>query len=158
MQVIETQRVRALIFNGENEIFLIKRIKPGFEPYWVIPGGRVEVSDESLEAALHREVMEELGATVEIKKLIHVLASPRADGSIKRQSVFLCQAITCNPDERSGDEFKDPSRGLYEVQQASLTPKMLREVNLMPRELRLFLLTQHERLAFLPDLRVTEPL
>ena len=43
---------------------LIKRTKPNQRPYWTTPGGGIEESDESVEAALQREPIEELGAEV----------------------------------------------------------------------------------------------
>ena len=45
------------------ELILIKRTKPGKEPYWITPGGGVEPDvDRTVVDALHREVAEELGA------------------------------------------------------------------------------------------------
>ncbi|WP_449344037.1 NUDIX domain-containing protein [Streptomyces pactum] len=57
---------RALLIDGEDEpeLVLIKRTKPGEPPYWITPGGGVEPEDASVVAALHRELDEELGATV----------------------------------------------------------------------------------------------
>ncbi len=52
---------RAVLLDGD-QLVLIKRTKPGVDPYWVTPGGGVEPEDSSVVAALHREVLEELGA------------------------------------------------------------------------------------------------
>jgi len=51
------RRVTAVIIK-EGSLLLIRRIKPGLD-YFIFPGGGVE-EGESLEAALRREVLEEL--------------------------------------------------------------------------------------------------
>ncbi len=53
---------RAILIDDECRLVLIKRTKPGQAPYWTAPGGGVEDSDASAEAALYRELAEELGA------------------------------------------------------------------------------------------------
>ncbi|NED80348.1 NUDIX hydrolase, partial [Streptomyces sp. SID11233] len=54
---------RAVLLDGE-DLVLIKRVKPGVDPYWVTPGGGVEPEDATVIEALHREVHEELGAKI----------------------------------------------------------------------------------------------
>lgn len=61
------ERVRAIIKDG-GSLLLIHRVKNGHE-YWVFPGGGIEQSDTSPEAALSRECLEELGVTVSVDKL-----------------------------------------------------------------------------------------
>lgn len=51
---------RAILIDDEGRLVLIKRTKPGREPYWTAPGGGVEADDVSVEAALRRELAEEL--------------------------------------------------------------------------------------------------
>lgn len=59
--LIERQAVRAIILTPEREILLL-RIKPQDckERFWITPGGGIEPG-ESIEAALRRELWEELG-------------------------------------------------------------------------------------------------
>jgi ADP-ribose pyrophosphatase YjhB (NUDIX family) len=49
-----TDRVRALPVTSGHDLLAIERIRPGRDPYWVLPGGGVEAG-ENLEAALARE-------------------------------------------------------------------------------------------------------
>lgn len=60
---------------------LIKRTKPGQEPYWTAPGGDVEDSDSSIEAALYRELSEELGAEAAGASQVFLFSSPSDAGS-----------------------------------------------------------------------------
>lgn len=63
-------RVSAIIFNNENKILLVNHQKEG-NNYWVIPGGGVE-NGETLEKALKRELIEELGIEIENLELAFV--------------------------------------------------------------------------------------
>ena len=56
------QAARAILIDDDGRLVLIKRTKPGQAPYWTAPGGGVDATDVSVEAALHRELAEELGA------------------------------------------------------------------------------------------------
>jgi ADP-ribose pyrophosphatase YjhB (NUDIX family) len=49
---------------------LLQRIEP--DPYWFLPGGRVELG-ESAEAAIEREMREETGASVRIERMLWVV-------------------------------------------------------------------------------------
>ncbi|PDT72753.1 NUDIX domain-containing protein [Bradyrhizobium sp. C9] len=59
--MIHRRAVRALIITGERDVLLM-RIRPphGGDCFWIAPGGGIE-DDETPEAALQRELAEELG-------------------------------------------------------------------------------------------------
>ena len=104
-----TDRVRALLITPDNELLTIQRIRPGQDPYWVLPGGGVETG-EDLETALARELREEIAATADVHSLLHILEH---DG--ERQYFYLARAHTwsAEPGDRTGPEFTDPANGEY---------------------------------------------
>lgn len=62
----------AIIFNSEGKFLLTKREDNG---QWCLPGGAVE-SGESLAEACAREVLEETGLNVRVKRLVGVYSHP----------------------------------------------------------------------------------
>lgn len=57
----------AAIIADRDRILLVEHRKRG-QRYWVLPGGRLEVH-ETLEAALRREIREELGLQIQVREL-----------------------------------------------------------------------------------------
>jgi TDG/mug DNA glycosylase family protein len=57
---IARRAVRALTLDSRGRTLLVHWPRPGGSPFWIAPGGGVEVG-ESDDAALHRELAEELG-------------------------------------------------------------------------------------------------
>jgi ADP-ribose pyrophosphatase YjhB (NUDIX family) len=82
-------------------LVLIKRTKPGQAPYWTAPGGGVEDADASVEAALHRELAEELGATVTGASQVFLFSSP-SDAGIAVQHCFVARLASMEESARSG--------------------------------------------------------
>jgi ADP-ribose pyrophosphatase YjhB (NUDIX family) len=78
-----TDRVRGLLITPDGDLLTIRRIRPGEDPYWVLPGGGVE-GGEDLETALARELREEAAATAEIHSLMHIV-----DHDTERQYFYL---------------------------------------------------------------------
>ena len=108
------QRVRAILLTGKGSLLLIKRIKPhkNEAPYWVAPGGGVELEDTDLEAALARELPEELGAEVDVLEKGFVLRHEVA-GKRLEEHFFICRLLGYDLSLRSGPEFDEPARGQY---------------------------------------------
>ena len=69
-------RVAAIIVR-QNQILLVEHRKRG-QRYWVLPGGRLE-GHETLDAALRRELKEELGVQADIGRLVIVCESLAPD-------------------------------------------------------------------------------
>ncbi len=151
------QRVRAILITPDDKLLLIKRIKPGIAPYWVLPGGRVEDHDEDLEAALAREVTEEMAGTPYVRVLIYTM-----EGEQSRESFYLARIDTWSFDDHTGPEFSEKGRGEYLLEEVPLATEALEALDIKPTEVADFLRNAaHETgspgLFNLPDLRHAEP-
>lgn len=136
---------------GAPDLILIKRTKPGCEPYWITPGGGVEPGvDQTVVEALHREVDEELGAKVTdvvpafVDTVPHDERAPdlpygtgAADG-VKVQHFFVCRLASMDPGQRHGPEVEEPC-GEYEIVRIPFTPAGLASVEVVPPSLRAYL-------------------
>jgi ADP-ribose pyrophosphatase YjhB (NUDIX family) len=150
-----TIRVRALLITPDGDLLTIRRLRPGQEPYWVLPGGGVE-DGESQEKALARELREEIAATADVHGLVYTL-----DHGGDRQYFYLARARSWSVDaaDRSGPEFNDPSRGEYQLQPVPLTASALQGIDLKPDDLAQFLISHLREgtdLFALPDLRASQ--
>lgn len=145
------RRVRAVILTQDDRLWLFKRVRPDRPVYWSTPGGGVEPSDASLEAALHREIHEETGGHVEILKL---LFKSRFESyyEIVEQWFFLCQLIDYDMSARYGPEL-NPRRGKYIPYEVALDRNAIRELWISPSILQTFLADHAHDLLTLPDLR-----
>ena len=75
----------------DNKILLTKRVIHPFQGYWVLPGGHVDYG-ERVEEALRREMKEETGVSLKIKKLFGVYSDPKRDPRYHTTSVvYLCE-------------------------------------------------------------------
>ncbi len=64
---METVKVVCGIIFNDNKVFICRRMpKKSLGGYWEFPGGKIE-QGESNEASLTRELIEELGMSVEVK-------------------------------------------------------------------------------------------
>lgn len=92
----------AIVWRGD-EVLLIKRGKPPRLGQWSIPGGRIELG-ETVEAAVHREVMEETGCTIEILGLCGIADSITEHGHIV---LIDFTALLAEGEPRAGDDAAD---------------------------------------------------
>ncbi|MFJ7258740.1 NUDIX domain-containing protein [Streptomyces globosus] len=124
------ERVRAVLVTDDDTMLVIRRTKPDIPAYWVLPGGGVEPGDESREAALHREIHEEIAGKADIVRLLHTVES--GDG---RQLFYLARVATWSFEDRTGPEFSAEGRGVYALEQIPLTVEGLDGINLKPEEI-----------------------
>ncbi|MFJ6621198.1 NUDIX domain-containing protein [Kitasatospora sp. NPDC091335] len=122
-------RVRAVLLTPNDTMLLIKRIRPGIDPYWVIVGGKIEPTDVSPEEALLREVREEIAGEAEIVNLLHTIET--AD---ERQDFYLATIEKWIFEDRTGPEFSQEGRGEYLLEEIPLTAAALDAVNLLPQD------------------------
>ena len=73
-----------IIFNSEGKILLQKR---GDSQKWGLPGGAVEL-DESFDETVQREVFEETGLKIKIKKLLGVYSGKKYQEIIKNGDMY----------------------------------------------------------------------
>lgn len=124
------ERVRAVLITADDTMLVIRRTRPGIPEYWVLPGGGVEPSDESREAALHREIHEEIAGKADIIRLLHTMESDD-----ERQLFYLARIATWSFDDRTGPEFSAEGRGEYGLEEIPLTMEGLDGIELKPEEI-----------------------
>ncbi|SCK14389.1 NUDIX domain-containing protein [Streptomyces sp. WMMB 322] len=138
---------RALLLDsdgtGTPRLVLIKRTKPGREPYWITPGGGVEPGvDGTVIDALHREVDEELGAKVTdvVPAFVDTVPHTTEDGEegVKVQHFFVCRLESMDLSRRHGPEVDEPC-GLYEFVRVPFTRQGIASVDVVPPTLSAYL-------------------
>lgn len=152
---ITKSSARAILLDGK-DLVLFKRTRTGQTPYWTTIGGGVEPEDPDVEAALHREVFEEIGGTVHSAQLVHLLTE-RIPGGLKVQYVFAARLASMNPGRRTGDEFDQPERGEYELVRLPFTAEGVGGIDLMPTSLRGFIAANIEAIRSVLDHPVHVP-
>ncbi|MFE6907090.1 NUDIX hydrolase [Streptomyces erythrochromogenes] len=124
------ERVRAVLVTDDDTMLVIRRTKPDIPEYWVLPGGGVEPGDESREAALHREIHEEIAGKADITRLLHTMET---DG--ERELFYLARIATWSFEDRTGPEFSAEGRGEYALEEIPLTVEGLDGIDLKPEEI-----------------------
>ncbi|MEV7355019.1 NUDIX domain-containing protein [Kitasatospora sp. NPDC091276] len=137
-------RVRAVLLTPNDTMLLIKRIRPGIDPYWVIVGGKIEPTDAGPEDALRREVHEEIAGEAEIVSLLHTIETDD-----ERQDFYLATIDKWSFEDRSGPEFSQEGRGEYLLEELPLTTEALDAISLLPQEIATVLRGAVERGALL---------
>jgi 8-oxo-dGTP pyrophosphatase MutT (NUDIX family)/DNA-binding transcriptional ArsR family regulator len=148
--VITRRSARAILIDDEARLVLFKRTKPGRPPYWSTVGGGVEEADASLEATLHRELAEELGASAAGAIPVFLHSFYNGDG-LTVQHYFVARLTALDLSTRHGPEFEDPSRGAYDPVRVPLTGPCaeLNSLDLRPPPLKQFILANREALLAL---------
>lgn len=145
---IARRSARAILIDDNARLVLIRRAKPGRARYWTTAGGGVEARDASVEAAMRREIFEELGAEAGEASQVF-LVSDETPGGVRVQHFFAARLVSLDLAKRHGPEFLDPSRGTYDVDYADLRSGALADIDLRPAELRDFILAN--RVALLAE-------
>ena len=141
--VIRRRSARAILIDDDGYLVLIRRTRPGREPDWTTAGGGVEVDDASIEAAMHRELAEELGAKA-IGASQVFLDSWSTEAGLHVQHFFVTRLASMDLSTRNGPEFNDPSRGAYDPDRFDLLGEELSAIDLQPAALKEFILANRQ--------------
>lgn len=128
------ERVRAVLLDGD-EIILFRRTRPGVPLYWAFPGGGVEEQDAGLEAALLRELDEELRARVDRPVPLTALETLNDRGRLEIQHLYACRLVSMDFESRYGPEFANPAKGEYAVERLPFSKEGLGDRPIMPEPL-----------------------
>lgn len=139
------ERVRAVLVTPNGTTLVIKRVRPGVDPYWVIVGGGVEESDATREDALLREIREEVAGDAEIVRLLHEMENTKGENEF----FYLARVNTWDFENRTGPEFARTDRGEYILEEVPLTTKAIADLNLLPAEISTVLCQALDRGALL---------
>jgi 8-oxo-dGTP pyrophosphatase MutT (NUDIX family) len=142
---VARRSARAIIIDDNARLVLIKRTRPGRAPYWTTAGGGVEESDGSVEAAMRREIFEELGAEAGPASQVFMLSQHTPRGA-RVQHYFVTRLVRLDLAARNGPEVLDPSRGAYDPDYVELSADGLAGVDLVPAELKDFILANRAAL------------
>lgn len=150
--VVVREAVRGILLTDDRQLLLMRRVKPGQEPYWTTPGGGVERSDISLEAALRREVSEELGSELGPCHRIF-LVTDDVPGGVRLQHFFCARVKSYDFARRYGSEFLRDDRGEYGVDRYAVRDSAaLAGLALKPAAVKQFILDNGEGILALIDL------
>lgn len=94
----------------------------------MLVGGGVEDSDPSHEAALLREVREEIAGDAEIIAHLHDLTNHLGDV----EHFYIARVTAWDFTGRTGPEFALVERGVYVLEKVPLTAQAIDALNLMP--------------------------
>jgi ADP-ribose pyrophosphatase YjhB (NUDIX family) len=144
---VARRSARAILIDDQACLVLIRRTRPEVPVYWTTAGGGVEDDDVSVEAAMRREILEEVGATAAGASQVFLVSS-RAESGVKIQYFFVARLASLDPGLRNGPEFGDPTRGRYDVDKVTLTDdgSALLAIELRPPELKAFILANRDAL------------
>lgn len=126
-------KVRGILIE-ESRILLIKRVKNNEAPYWVIPGGHIEIG-ETPGQALVREFLEETGLEVELRKL-EVVKNGEKFYAVKR--------IGGKFGTGKGPEWQHPDPevyGTYHLEWIDL--EQFTSYNVLPNEVKQYIIKRH---------------
>lgn len=88
---MKTIRVVAAVILSNNKIFATQRGYGDYKDGWEFPGGKIE-AEETPEAALKREISEELDTEIAVRELIDTVEYDYTDFHLS-MDCFLCEVV-----------------------------------------------------------------
>lgn len=89
---MKTVRVAAAVIRQDNRIFVTQRGYGKFKGGWEFPGGKIETG-ETNEAALHREIKEELNTEIRIEKYLGTIEYDYPDFHLS-MACYMCEVVS----------------------------------------------------------------
>ncbi|MET7486627.1 NUDIX domain-containing protein [Streptomyces sp. NPDC005538] len=126
-------KARVVLLDHGHLVFL-RRGWPGGDAYCTTVGGSVEPDDADLEAALRREALEEIGATIGPVAEFLTLTESRGTTTVV-QHYFLADLLEMDLARRHGPELDDPDTGDFEPVRVEASRPAVAALNLQPAEL-----------------------
>ncbi|MFI5527015.1 NUDIX domain-containing protein [Kitasatospora sp. NPDC051853] len=126
------QRVRAVLLTPTGTTLVMKRVRPGTDPYWVLIGGGIEDTDTTLEDGLLREIREEIAGTGEVIRPFAELTNDKGE----TEHFYLVSVTEWNFAARTGPEFDRDDRGEYHLEEVPLTTDAIKTLNLLPPQIK----------------------
>jgi ADP-ribose pyrophosphatase YjhB (NUDIX family) len=129
-------KARGIVRTPTGSIVLLRRQRPGEEPYWTLPGGRVETRDATARDALVRELREELGAEARVGALVDDLDDGHEDdrGRRVRTLVYEASIERWSAEERAMPELAKPWKGTYAIEEHAPDPTALGALPFRPQQ------------------------
>ena len=120
---MKTIRVVAAVIHKNGMIFATQRVYGAYKDYWEFPGGKIEPG-ETPEAALIREIKEELNTTISIERFLTTVEYDYPEFHLS-MDCYWCSILEGNLD-------------LIEHESASwLSNNHLHDVNWLPADLQI---------------------
>lgn len=121
----------AMILNA-GRVLLVRHAKPGREPYWVLPGGRLE-AHETIPECAEREVREEVGLDGSFREVVFV-SEFLHEG---RHTVDITARVAASGEaELGGDPELAPGSEPTLREVRWVTARELQGLNLLPRKIK----------------------
>lgn len=89
---MKTLNVVAAVIIKENRVFATQRGYGAYKDWWEFPGGKVEPG-ESPEAALAREIREELNADIRVGELLHTVEYDYPEFHLSMKC-YMCELLS----------------------------------------------------------------
>ncbi|HEY9764908.1 MAG TPA: NUDIX hydrolase [Chroococcales cyanobacterium] len=99
-------RIRVAVVLEKDEKVLLVRHRKGEKKYWLLPGGGVDYG-ETLEECARREVREETGLEIQVKKMLYLSEAICPKGTRHILNLFLLGEITGGELKKGEEEILD---------------------------------------------------
>jgi ADP-ribose pyrophosphatase YjhB (NUDIX family) len=104
--------VAGVVFDPQNRVLLVRRGKDPGKGQWGIPGGAVELG-ENTKSAVKRELLEETGIRVDPIEIITVVDSVRKDHGGRIRYHYVIVEYLCGSNDQTPKASDDVDRAVW---------------------------------------------